>query len=116
MMMMTTAAVQMAVPQHCEPSSTCSCKGNGGGGSTNVGVLALSAVPPSLAHAMTVAVAVLMIVPWHHQLSLACLRNNDDDDGGDSMNGSALALFAIPDCLLDDNSGSSGSTDDGASI
>ncbi len=63
---------------------------------------------------MTAAVAVLRMLPWHHQLSLACLRNNDNDDGGDGMNDSALALFAIPICLLDDNNGSGGSADDNA--
>jgi hypothetical protein len=64
---------------------------------------------------MTVAVAVPMTVPWHCQLSLACLHNNDHDNGGDGMNDSALALFAIPACLLDNNTGSSGGADDGAS-
>jgi hypothetical protein len=114
-MTMTTAAVQMAVPRHCETSSTCSREDDGGGGDANVGVSASSAVPPSLAHAMTEAVAVLIMVPWYCQLSLACSRNNDDDDGGDGMNNSALALFAIPARLLDDNNGSGGSADDGAS-
>ncbi len=62
-MTITTALVQMAVPWHCQPSSTCSRKDNGVGGGANVGVLALSAIPPSLAHALTAAVAVLMMVP-----------------------------------------------------
>jgi hypothetical protein len=114
-MTMTTAAVQMAVPRHCEPSSTCSRKDVGGSGGANVGVLALLAIPSLLAHAMTAAVTVLMMVPWHCQLSLACSRNNDDDDSGTGMNDSALALFAIPARLLDDNNGSGGSADDGAS-
>jgi hypothetical protein len=74
-MMMTTAAVQMAVPWHRELSSTCSREDDRGGGGANVGVLASLAVPPLLAHAMTAAVAVLMMVPWHCQLSLACSRN-----------------------------------------
>jgi hypothetical protein len=76
-MTMTKAAVQMVVPRNRQPSSTCSRKDDGGGGGANDGVSALSAVPPSLAHAMTAAVAVLMMVPWHRQLSLACSRNND---------------------------------------
>ncbi len=104
----------MAVPWHREPSSTCSREDVGGGGGANVGVSALLAIPPLLAHAMTAAVAVLMMVPWHCQLSLACLRNNDDDDGGDGMNDSALALFAIPAHLLDDNNGSGGNANNGA--
>jgi hypothetical protein len=113
-MMMTTAAVQMAVPWHCEPSSTCSREDNNGGGVANFGVSASSTVPPSLAHAMRAAVAMLMMVPWHCQLSLACLRNNDNHDRGNSMNDSALAMFAIPACLLDNNNGSGGSADNGA--
>jgi hypothetical protein len=113
-MTMTTAVVQMVVPQHREPALTCSRKDNNGGGRANVGVSASLAIPPLLAHAMTAAVAVLMVVPRHCQLSLACLHNNDNDDGGDSMNDSALALFAIPACLLDDNNGSGGSADDSA--
>jgi hypothetical protein len=111
---MTTAAVQMAVPWHREPSSTCSCKDDSGGVGANVGVSALSVIPPLLAHGMTVAVAVLMMVPWHCQQSFACSCNNDDDDGGKGMNDSALALFAIPACLLNDNNVSGVSTDDGA--
>ena len=109
-MTMTTAAVQMAVPRHRETSSTCSREDDGGGGDANVGVSASSAVPPSLAHAMTEAVAVLIMVPWYCQLSLAHSRNNDDDNGGNGMNDSALALFAIPACLLDNNNGSGGGT------
>ncbi len=60
------------------------------------------------------AVAVHMAVPWHRQLSLACLHNNDDDNRGNGMNYSVLALFAIPACLLDNNNGSGGGVDDGA--
>jgi hypothetical protein len=115
MMTMTTAAVQMVVPWHRQLSSTCSLKDDGGGGGANVGVLALWAIPPWLAHAMTAAVAVLMMVPWHRQLSLSCLCNNDNDDGGNIMNDSAMASFAIPACLLNDNNGSNGSTDNSAS-
>jgi hypothetical protein len=90
--MMTTVVVQMAVPWYHQPSSPCSYVDDCGDGGANVGVLALLAAPLLLAHAMTVAVAVLMMVPWHCQLSLACLRNNDDDDdGGNGMNDSALA-------------------------
>jgi hypothetical protein len=63
---------------------------------------------------MTAAVAVLMMMPWHCQVSLSSLHNNDDDDGGNSMNDNALALFAIPACLLDNNNGSGGRADDGA--
>jgi hypothetical protein len=112
---MTTAAVQIVVPWHCQSSSTCSRKDDGGGFGANVGVLASLAVPLLLAHAMTAAVAVLMMVPWHHQLSLACLHNNDVDDSANSMNDTALALFAIPACLLDSNNGSGGGADAGAS-
>jgi hypothetical protein len=111
---MTTAAVQMEVPWHCQQLSTCSRKDDSGGGGANVGVSASSAVPPLLAHAMTVAVAVLMMVLWHCQLSFACLRNNDNDDSGNGMNDRALALFAIPARLLDNNNGSGSGADDGA--
>jgi hypothetical protein len=65
---------------------------------------------------MTTAVVVLMMVPWHCHLSLACLHNNDDDDGGNGMNDSALAMFAIPDCLLDNNNCSGGSADHNALV
>jgi hypothetical protein len=61
---------------------------------------------------MTAAVAVLMAVPWHRQLSCACLPNNDNDNGGYGMNDSALALFAIPAHLLNDNIGSGGGASD----
>ncbi len=105
----------MTVPQHHQPSSTCSRKDNGFGGGANGGVSALSAVPPSRACAMTAAVAVTMTVPWHCQLSLGCLHNNANDNGGDGMNDSALSSFAIPACLPGVNIGSGGSADNSAS-
>jgi hypothetical protein len=46
---MTTVAVQMVVPLHCQPSSTCSPKDDDGGGGANDGVSASLAVSPSLA-------------------------------------------------------------------
>jgi hypothetical protein len=64
---------------------------------------------------MRAAVAVLMMVPWHRQLSLACLHNNDNADGGNGMNDNALALFAIPACLLNNNNSSGGGADHNAS-
>ncbi len=47
-------------------------------------------------------------------LSYACFCDNDKDNSSNIRNNSALALSAIPACLLKDNNGRSGRDNDGA--
>jgi hypothetical protein len=142
--MTVVAAVQMMVPRHCWRTVTClrNNNGNNGGngvddgalallaipaclldnnnsrsGSADNGALALLAVPPLLAHATTTAAAVRMMVPWHCWRSVACSRDEDNNNGGDGMDHGALALSAIPACLLDnDDSNGSGAKDGALSL
>ncbi len=69
------------------------------------GTLVVVVVPFLLACTTTVVGAVRTMVPWHCWL---CPLLNDKDNSGKIRNNSALALSAIPACLLDDNNGSSG--------